>query len=124
VAGGNPGGGRRWCGGGCSAWPSPEGILAAAHVRTAEFAALIAAWHAGDVKRARELGNRLVPLATALFAEPNPAVIKGVLHAQGRIPSPAVRLPLLPAVDNTVRAALAAAGGLPAEGQAAAAGRG
>jgi 4-hydroxy-tetrahydrodipicolinate synthase len=87
------------------------GILAAAHVRTGEFAALVAAWRAGDVARARALGNRLVPLATALFAEPNPAVIKGVLHAQGRIPSPAVRLPLLPAGEESVRAALAVAGG-------------
>lgn len=82
------------------------GILAAAHLRTQAFAALIAAWRAGDVTRARELGNRLVPLATALYAEPNPAVIKGVLHAQGRIPSPAVRLPLLPATDGAVHAAL------------------
>jgi 4-hydroxy-tetrahydrodipicolinate synthase len=82
------------------------GILAAAHVRTSEFAELIAAWRAGDLARARELTRVLVPLATALFAEPNPTVIKGVLHAQGRIPSPAVRLPLLPARDETVRAAL------------------
>jgi 4-hydroxy-tetrahydrodipicolinate synthase len=82
------------------------GILAASHLRTADFAALIAAWHAGDVARARELGNSLAPLAAAVFAEPNPTVIKGVLHAQGRIPSPAVRLPLLPASGESVRAAL------------------
>jgi len=31
----------------------------------------------------------------SLFAEPNPAVFKAVLHAQGRIPTPDVRLPLL-----------------------------
>jgi 4-hydroxy-tetrahydrodipicolinate synthase len=43
---------------------------------------------------------------TALFAEPNPAVIKGVLHALGKIPSPAVRLPLLPARQDAVRAAI------------------
>jgi 4-hydroxy-tetrahydrodipicolinate synthase len=42
----------------------------------------------------------LAILAAALFAAPNPAVIKGVLHAQGRIPSPAVRLPLLPASET------------------------
>jgi 4-hydroxy-tetrahydrodipicolinate synthase len=41
-----------------------------------------------------------------LFAEPNPVVIKGVLHAQGVIPSPAVRLPLLPAGRDSVQAAL------------------
>jgi len=82
------------------------GILASAHLRTAEFAALIAAWHSGQLEQARELGRRLAPLSAALFAEPNPAVIKGALHALGQIPSPAVRLPLLPAGRDTVRAAL------------------
>jgi 4-hydroxy-tetrahydrodipicolinate synthase len=83
------------------------GILASAHLRTGEFAELIAAWHAGDAARARALGHRLAPLSAALFAEPNPAVIKGVLHAQGLIPSPALRLPLLAASEDSVRAALA-----------------
>jgi len=82
------------------------GILASAHLRTAEFAALIAAWHSGRLAQARELGRRLAPLSAALFAEPNPAVIKGALHALGQIPSPAVRLPLLTARQGTVRAAL------------------
>lgn len=82
------------------------GILACSHVRTTEFAALIDAWHAGDVKRARAIGHGLTALAAALFAEPNPVVIKGVLHAQGVIPSPAVRLPLLPASPEAVAAAL------------------
>ena len=82
------------------------GILASAHLRTAEFAALIAAWHSGQLEPARKLGRRLAPLSAALFAEPNPAVIKGALHALGQIPSPAVRLPLLPAGRDTVRAAL------------------
>ena len=90
------------------------GILACAHVRTSEFAALIDAWHAGDVTRARAITRRLTPLAKALFAEPNPVVIKGVLHAQGLIPSPAVRLPLLPAGRDAVRAALALSGPHPA----------
>ena len=85
------------------------GILACSHLRTAEFAALIAAWHAGDVPRARAITRRLAPLARALFAEPNPVVIKGVLHAQGLIASPAVRLPLLPATPAAVNAALALA---------------
>jgi 4-hydroxy-tetrahydrodipicolinate synthase len=82
------------------------GILASAQLRTGEFAELIAAWRSGKAARARELGHRLVPLSAALFAEPNPVVIKGVLHAQGKIPSPAVRLPLLPARDDTVQAVL------------------
>ena len=81
------------------------GILASAHVATGEFAGLVSAWRDGDVGRARALGHRLAGLSIALFAEPNPAVIKGVLHAQGRIATPAVRLPLLPAAPASVRAA-------------------
>ncbi|WP_026184420.1 dihydrodipicolinate synthase family protein [Salinispora vitiensis] len=73
------------------------GILASAHVATADYASLIRAWQAEDITRARSLGHRLATLSTALFAEPNPSVIKAVLHGQGRIPTPAVRPPLLPA---------------------------
>jgi 4-hydroxy-tetrahydrodipicolinate synthase len=82
------------------------GILASAHVCTGEFADLVAAWRAGQAARARALGHRLARLSAALFAEPNPCVIKGVLHAQGKIASPAVRLPLLPASQDTVHAAM------------------
>jgi 4-hydroxy-tetrahydrodipicolinate synthase len=82
------------------------GILASAHLATAGFAELVEAWHTGDATRARRIGHRLAALSAALFAEPNPAVIKGVLHAQGRIPTAAVRLPLLPAGPGSVRAAL------------------
>jgi len=81
-------------------------VLASAHLCTGEFAELIAAWRAGQHPRARALGHRLVPLSAALFAEPNPTIIKAVLHAQGRIPSAAVRLPLLAAGHATVSAAL------------------
>ncbi|MEJ3744306.1 dihydrodipicolinate synthase family protein [Actinomycetes bacterium KLBMP 9797] len=73
------------------------GILASAHVATGSFVALVDAWRAGDAARARPLGHRLAALSSALFAEPNPTVIKAVLHARGRIPTAAVRLPLLPA---------------------------
>jgi 4-hydroxy-tetrahydrodipicolinate synthase len=72
-------------------------ILASAHLATADFAALVAAWRAGDAATARPLGHHLSRLSAALFAAPNPTVIKATLHAQGRIPTPAVRLPLLPA---------------------------
>jgi 4-hydroxy-tetrahydrodipicolinate synthase len=83
------------------------GILASAHVATASFVGLHEAWRSGDVARARPLGADLAELSTALFAEPNPAVVKAVLHAQGRIATPAVRLPLLPASDQARDAALA-----------------
>ena len=87
------------------------GILASAHVATAGFAELVGAWRAGDASTARAAGHRLAALSAALFAEPNPTVIKAVLHAQGRIPTPHVRMPLAdatPAVaERAVRAARA-----------------
>jgi 4-hydroxy-tetrahydrodipicolinate synthase len=70
---------------------------------------LVELWRAGEAAKARELGHRLAELSAACFAEPNPAVVKGVLHAQGRIPSPAVRLPLLPASASAVARAAALA---------------
>jgi 4-hydroxy-tetrahydrodipicolinate synthase len=84
------------------------GILASAHLATGAFAGLVDAWHSGDAARARDLGHRLSVLSAALFAEPNPTVIKGVLHAQGRIPTADVRLPLLPAGPDAVSGALSA----------------
>ncbi|MGW2399997.1 dihydrodipicolinate synthase family protein [Kitasatospora sp. NPDC001664] len=77
------------------------GILASAHLATGSFVELTAT---GD----RALGLLLARLSAACFAEPNPTVIKGVLHARGRIPTPGVRLPLLPAGPESVAAALAA----------------
>jgi 4-hydroxy-tetrahydrodipicolinate synthase len=77
------------------------GILASAHLATARWAELAAGG-------GRALGHRLSALAAAVFREPNPAVVKAVLHARGRIPTPDVRLPLLPASAAARTAALAA----------------
>ncbi|MFI7032561.1 4-hydroxy-tetrahydrodipicolinate synthase [Microbispora rosea] len=85
---------------------APGGILASAHLRTGEFAELVQAWRAGDVEHARALGHRLSLMSAAMFAEPNPTVLKGVLHARGRIPTAAVRLPLVPASQASIEAAL------------------
>jgi 4-hydroxy-tetrahydrodipicolinate synthase len=74
-------------------------ILASAHVRTADFARLVRLWRDGAADEARLLGHRLTHVAQALFAEPNPVVIKALLHRLGQIPSPVVRLPLLRASD-------------------------
>ncbi|MCX5192761.1 dihydrodipicolinate synthase family protein [Streptomyces sp. NBC_00249] len=82
------------------------GILASAHLATGRFVELATAWREGDVARARTLGHALARLSAAVFAEPNPVVVKGVLHALGRIPTPDVRLPLLPASEAAVAAAL------------------
>ncbi|MEU8259101.1 dihydrodipicolinate synthase family protein [Micromonospora sp. NPDC048999] len=71
------------------------GIVASAHVATADYAALVAAWRAGDVARARPLGHRLANLSAAL-AEPKPdPVTSGGSRAPSRLtaarsrPSPA-----------------------------------
>ncbi|MFC8047012.1 4-hydroxy-tetrahydrodipicolinate synthase [Nocardia sp. NPDC057353] len=84
-------------------------ILACANIAARPYAELIAAWRDGSVEHARQLGRRLVPFTRTLFAEPNPTVIKAVLAAHGRIPSPHVRLPLLPASTEATAAALACA---------------
>lgn len=80
--------------------------MASAHLSTAEFVRLVKAWDSGDVDSVRDLGRRLSTLSGALFSESNPTVIKGVLHAFGQIPTPHVRLPLLPASDESVARAL------------------
>ena len=83
-------------------------IAAAAHVRTADFVQMIDDGLAGRVEDARARAEALLPVVLALFAEPNPAVIKGVLHAQGRIPTPDVRMPLSAASKSAVEDALSA----------------
>ncbi|WP_406230081.1 4-hydroxy-tetrahydrodipicolinate synthase [Nocardia sp. NBC_01009] len=78
------------------------GILASAQLTTAPFVALISTWRNGNHAQARALGAALAKMSAAAFGEPNPTVIKAVLHAQGRIPTPDVRLPLLPAGPDSV----------------------
>jgi 4-hydroxy-tetrahydrodipicolinate synthase len=69
-------------------------IAASANVCTGQFVEMIASGLRGDVDGGRPLAAALLPLVQALFAEPSPAVIKAVLHALGRIPTPTVRMPL------------------------------
>ncbi|MBW0116374.1 dihydrodipicolinate synthase family protein [Pseudonocardia abyssalis] len=80
-------------------------VLASAHLATAEFVRFV---RAADPVGHRRLGHALARWSAAAFAEPNPAVVKGVLHALGRIASPRPRLPLLPARPATVEHALLA----------------
>ncbi|MDF2579224.1 MAG: 4-hydroxy-tetrahydrodipicolinate synthase [Microbacterium sp.] len=81
-------------------------ITASANVSARTYAELVSAWRHGPADRALAVHDALVPLTRALFAEPNPAVIKAVLAAEGRIASPRVRLPLLPATPAALVAAL------------------
>ena len=83
-------------------------ICASAHVLTSHFVSMIECGMAGKVDEGRAHAETLLPVVQACFAEPNPAVFKGVLHAQGRIPTPDVRLPLLNASASSVDAAMAA----------------
>src|SRR5690606_75647 len=83
-------------------------IAAAAHVCTERFVAMVECGLAGKVDEGRAQAEALLPVVQACFAEPNPAVFKAVLHAQGLIPTPEVRQPLLRASDASRDAALAA----------------
>ena len=83
-------------------------ICASAHVCTERFVAMIECGLAGKVDEGRGHHEALLPVVKACFAEPNPAVFKAVLHAQGRIPTPDLRLPLMAASPEARDAALAA----------------
>ena len=84
------------------------GVTASAHLCTRAWVALVERALAGDAEAARALQARLLPVAQAGFAEPSPAVFKGVLHRTGEIPTPDVRLPFLAAAEESVARALAA----------------
>lgn len=81
-------------------------ITASAHVCTERFVAMIECGLNGKVDDGRVHHEALLPVVDACFAEPNPAVFKGVLAAQGRIPTGDVRLPLTNAAEPSIHAAL------------------
>jgi 4-hydroxy-tetrahydrodipicolinate synthase len=83
-------------------------ICASAHVCTERFVAMIECGLVGKVEEGRAHHEALLPVIAACFAEPNPSVFKGVLQAQGRIPTADVRLPFLNASSGAVDRALAA----------------
>jgi 4-hydroxy-tetrahydrodipicolinate synthase len=83
-------------------------ICASAHVCTEQFVSMIECGLAGKVEEGRAHAEALLPVVQACFVEPNPAIFKGVLHAQGRIPTPDVRMPLTNASPAAIDAALAA----------------
>jgi len=83
-------------------------IAASAQISTGRFVAMVDAGVAGRVDSGRMQAEALLPLALSLFAEPSPAVIKGVLHADGSLPTPDVRMPLANASAAAVETALGA----------------
>ena len=88
-------------------------VAASANLATERFVAMIECGLAGKLDEGRAHHEALLPLVKRLFAEPNPSVIKGVLHATGKIPSPSLRLPMTAASTAAVDAALAALEKLP-----------
>jgi 4-hydroxy-tetrahydrodipicolinate synthase len=67
---------------------------------------------AGDLAKARQINNQLLPLHFKLFVEPNPIPVKWALAKMGRIPG-GIRLPLVPlsaAAESVVQAAIKDAG--------------
>jgi 4-hydroxy-tetrahydrodipicolinate synthase len=91
-------------------------ITAAAQVAPEHFMAMYRAVRAQALDEARRQHHQLMPLVRALFTEPNPSVVKGVLAAQGWC-GPALRAPLLAASASAVQAAETACALLPAMGE-------
>jgi len=70
-------------------------ISVTANVAPRLMSEMVKAALAGDLVRARQINNQLLPLHTKLFVEPNPIAVKWVLAKMGRI-APGIRLPLVP----------------------------
>jgi 4-hydroxy-tetrahydrodipicolinate synthase len=83
-------------------------IAASAHLCTDRVVEMIECGLAGKLDDGRVHAEALLPMVQAGFAEPNPAVFKGVLHRQGRIPTPDLRPPMTNASPAAVERALAA----------------
>jgi|SRR5438874_8605880 len=88
-------------------------IAASAHLCTERFVAMIECGLNGKLEDGRAHAEALLPVVRTGFAEPNPAVFKGVLHRQGRIATPELRMPMTAAsaaaVDRCLEAAERAA---------------
>lgn len=69
-------------------------ISVASHIAGKEIAQMVAAFHAGETEKARELHLKLLPLFKVLFIAPNPAPVKYALELIGH-PVGKTRLPLV-----------------------------
>jgi 4-hydroxy-tetrahydrodipicolinate synthase len=71
-----------------------KGVISViSNVAPAEMADMIGAFEAGEIVRARQLHDKMVPLIDALFIETNPVPVKAALAMMGKIDDE-VRLPL------------------------------
>jgi 4-hydroxy-tetrahydrodipicolinate synthase len=90
-------------------------ISVTANVAPRAMSALCAAAMKGDIAKAIEINNKMIPLHAKLFVEPNPVPVKWAMAEMGLMPA-GLRLPLAPLAaefHETVRAALREAGVLP-----------
>ena len=90
-------------------------ISVTANVAPRAMHELCVAAMSGDIARAVEINNKVMPLHAKLFVEPNPVPVKWALAEMGMMPG-GLRLPLVAACrqfHDTVRAALREAGVLP-----------
>ncbi len=69
-------------------------ISVASHIAGKDIARMVAAYHAGDVKKATEIHLKLLPLFKVLFITSNPAPVKYALELIGQ-PVGKPRLPLV-----------------------------
>ncbi len=73
------------------------------HVAGSRYADLVAAVDAGDLETARALDRSILPALAAIMTRTQGAIMaKAALQLQGRLPSRAVRSPLVPATGEQV----------------------
>ena len=76
-------------------------VSVASNLFPAEVVALVQAFRSGDLKTAREMHLRMLPLFKDLFIEPNPVPVKTALSWRGAM-SPECRLPLCEMTESNV----------------------
>lgn len=74
-------------------------ISVASHVIGPEMQAMVGAFLEGDIAKAAQMHQELLPVMTALFAAPNPVPVKTALQLKG-IDVGSVRLPLVPLTEE------------------------
>ena len=90
-------------------------ISVTANVAPRAMHELCVAAMAGDIAKAVEINNKVIPLHAKLFVEPNPVPVKWAMAEMGLMPA-GLRLPLVALAaefHDTVRAAMREAGVLP-----------
>jgi 4-hydroxy-tetrahydrodipicolinate synthase len=81
-------------------------IAASAHLCTAQFVAMVAHLREDRLAQARSIWQALAPMVDAVFAEPNPALIKAALAQQGLLED-GLRAPMTGASPEATRRLLA-----------------